>query len=251
MASDTPHPTQSKPADAATFVIVDDQYSDPRILMGRRRSTEVFLPDKFVFPGGRVDPDDHFAPFASDLDASELRKLLVDMKGGPSPARARAIALAAVRETFEEAGLLLGVASRSAPEPAGLDSLGDPWRAFLRHEVMPDLKSLRLLARAITPPGRPRRYDTRFFIGSARLIARRTAARDDELSDLDWFTIPQLRRLDLPNITRAVVEDLAQFLALPPETQHGWKAPYYCLGSSSLERTLITCSGLVGVDTNP
>ncbi len=251
MASECPHPTQATPADAATLVIVDDSSGAARILMGRRRPTQVFLPDKFVFPGGRIDPDDHLVPASSELAETETAKLLVDMKDAPSRERARALALAAIRETFEEAGLAMGVTAPSTMTVPDAPPLSAPWQAYLGHGVLPELASLRLLARAITPTGRPRRYDTRFFVVSARLIAHATTPPDDELSELGWFTIPELRRLDLPNITRAVVEDLAQHLAAAPDGPEAWGAPYYHLGASTFERVLITCDGLVRADAKP
>ena len=95
-----------KPKDAATLILVDRNDAEPRILMGRRQSTQVFLPNKFVFPGGRVDRGDRTMPALSELPAADQNLLLRDMKGSPSLARIRALALAAVRETFEEAGLI-------------------------------------------------------------------------------------------------------------------------------------------------
>jgi 8-oxo-dGTP pyrophosphatase MutT (NUDIX family) len=128
----------------------------------------------------------------------------VAMKGNPSPARARALALAAVRETFEEAGIVIG-----APLGAAALPKAEAWQRFFAHGFRPALTPLTFFARAVTPPGRPRRYDTRFFCVAAEAIAHRAAAADGELSDLEWHTIEQARALDLPNITRVVLEDLA------------------------------------------
>src|SRR5262245_62070767 len=89
-----------RPRDAATLIIVDDTSGEPRVLLGRRRPDMVFMPGRYVFPGGRVDRTDRQMEFSSDLKQDELRKLLVGMKGTPSEARARALGLAAVRETF-------------------------------------------------------------------------------------------------------------------------------------------------------
>ena len=97
-----------RPRDAATLVIIDTSTGVPRVLMGRRRTDQVFLPNKFVFPGGGVDSADRGVSCASELRTSEATKLLLAMRPEPSAAKARALALAAIRETFEEAGLLVG-----------------------------------------------------------------------------------------------------------------------------------------------
>jgi 8-oxo-dGTP pyrophosphatase MutT (NUDIX family) len=174
------------PRDAATLVLIDRSGPHPRVLMGRRRPDMAFLPGKYVFPGGRVDPADRTAADAGDLDAAVIAALLRRMRGRPTPARARALARAAIRETREETGLLLG-----------------------RRGAMP-LPHLRFVARAITPPGRVRRYDTRFFLADAALVTAGSLAGDGELSDLGWFTFDAARRLDLPGITRLVIEDICE-----------------------------------------
>lgn len=97
-----------KPRDAATLVILDRTGAAPRVLMGKRRDDLVFMAGKYVFPGGRVDPTDRQVPMSSDLRPQEAAKLQVQMRGKPTKVRARSLALAAIREAFEEAGLLIG-----------------------------------------------------------------------------------------------------------------------------------------------
>ena len=94
-----------RPRDAATLVLVDMASGVPKVLMGRRRAGQVFMPSKVVFPGGRVDEADKLVRSGDALAPSETEKLLLEMKGHPSEVRARAMALAAVRETFEETGI--------------------------------------------------------------------------------------------------------------------------------------------------
>ncbi len=233
-----------RPRDAATLIIVD-QSGPPRILMGRRRPQQIFLPNKFVFPGGRADKVDRSVPAADELHDNELAKLLLDMKGSPSAARARGLALAALRETYEEAGLLIGRETGEAVQGAqdrspSSNDLGT-WEGFFGEAISPSLAPLTFLARAITPPGRPRRYDTRFFIVNATHIAKTVQPPDDELRDLDWFTIDEARRLDLPNITRAIVEDLNEFMKLGSvgSSTPDWGVPFYFFKSGSFERVLL------------
>ena len=94
-----------RPRDAATLILLDRSGETFRVLLGRRHMRHAFMPGKFVFPGGRTDPYDSRVPVAAELDPREESKLR-----GPrtSRARARAIAMSAVRETYEEAGLLIG-----------------------------------------------------------------------------------------------------------------------------------------------
>src|SRR2546425_12755667 len=96
-----------RPRDAATLIIVDSTSGEPRVLLGRRRQDMVFMPGRYVFPGGRVDPADKHVAVEQDLEPDHLKKLMVAMKSTASEARARSQALAAVRETFEEAGLFI------------------------------------------------------------------------------------------------------------------------------------------------
>lgn len=205
--------------------------------MGRRRSSQVFLPDKFVFPGGRVDRADRLIQSADELAPACVERLLHDMKGTPTVARARALALAAIRETFEEAGLTIGAPRRDPTDVQATRVTHATWAQFLATGCMPRLSNLTFFARAITPPSRPRRYDTRFFIADATAIVRTSTACDGELGELGWFTIAQIRALDLPNITRAVVEDLAQRLANPDADL---PVPYYSFRHGSFRRDLIS-----------
>lgn len=228
-----------RPRDAATLVLIDNSGEAPRILMGRRQATQVFLPGKFVFPGGRVDRADRIIPALDDLPGADVERLLYDMKGTPSPARARALALTAIRETFEEAGLLVGAAPPpdACTTPFRSATTHQTWRRFLTSGLVPRLSGLTFFARAITPPARPRRYDTRFFMADATHIADTTGKPDDELHEIGWFTLDEIRGLDLPNITRAVVEDLAQRLKAPEEPA---PVPYYRFQRGTFRRDLIT-----------
>jgi 8-oxo-dGTP pyrophosphatase MutT (NUDIX family) len=225
-----------RPRDAATLIIVDSTGSAPKILLGKRRDDLKFMPGKYVFPGGRMDADDKTMVAARELRQSETDKLLIDMKGRPSAARARGLAMTAVRETFEEAGLIIGGTAAGAAEsevapPAENPSLESPaaktWRLFREQGFVPDLAPLTFLARAITPPGRPRRFDTRFFCVEASAIAKTTDHNDGELSGLVWMTLAESRDLDLPPITRVILEDLGERIAARSLDDPSVAIPYY------------------------
>jgi 8-oxo-dGTP pyrophosphatase MutT (NUDIX family) len=227
-------PKALRPRDAATLIIVDMAGGDPRVLLGRRRADLAFMPGRYVFPGGRVDPSDRYIPVERDLEPGNIRNLMVAMKGNRSPGRARALALAAVRETFEEAGLLIGTPAQAASPPKAR-----AWQQFYSHGYRPALAQLTFFARAITPPGRPRRYDTRFFCVAAEAIVHRVAAADGELSDLEWHSIEQARALELPNITRVVLEDLSERIAAGALHKCDVPVPFYHRRNGTFHRDLI------------
>lgn len=227
-----------KPRDSATLIIVDATRDEPRVLMGKRRMDQVFMPGKYVFPGGRVDAADKGVETLDELPEHETAKLLLEMRETPSVARARSLALAAIRETFEESGILIG--ARGEPtQPVEADA----WKDYFAQGCLPKLSQLRFFARAITPPGRPRRYDSRFFYADVSAIAVRTDFSDGELSSLDWFTFEEMRALDLPAITRVVLEDLIDRLKIDLQGDHASAAaavPFYRHKNGASRRQLLS-----------
>jgi 8-oxo-dGTP pyrophosphatase MutT (NUDIX family) len=193
------------PKDAATLILTREARGGAEVLMGRRAPGHVFMAAKWVFPGGRIDRSDFTAAAATDLPAADTARLTREV-----PARrARALALAAVRETFEETGLRL-----AAPAPAA--SVAGPWREFRAAGALPDLAALSYVARAITPPGRTRRFDARFFMADAdALLDPEPTAGSGELDEIAWLALADARSLDLPAITRFVLGEVAERLAHP------------------------------------
>lgn len=226
-----------RPRDAATLIVVDTSTGEPRVLLGRRRPDLVFMPGRYVFPGGRVDPGDRRIDVQHDLRTGNVERLMAGMKGVPSPTRARALALAAVREMFEEAGLLVGT-----PLAPGVRCSVQAWQEFFACGYRPALAQLTFFARAITPPGRPRRFDTRFFCAPAEAVVHKVAIADGELSDVEWHSIPQARTLELPNITRVVLEDLGERLAASALGDSTMPVPFYHRRDGAFHRDLITPS---------
>jgi 8-oxo-dGTP pyrophosphatase MutT (NUDIX family) len=194
-----------RPRDAATLILVRRDGAEPRVLMGRRSGGHDFMPDKYVFPGGRVDPEDGRAPSGSELGADVAGKLAIGCRRVP-----RAFGLAAIRELQEETGLLLAAPGSGLRCPR---SFG----AFAREGVLPQLAPLKFLGRAITPPARHKRFDARFFMADAEeaLLDLRPPAEGAELVDLRWVSLAETRELDLPSVTRFMLQELVDVLDTP------------------------------------
>jgi len=198
-----------KPRDAATLILLRRDAAAPRVLMGRRHRSHSFMPDKWVFPGGRVDAADYRAPAATELRPDVHAALGRTIPASRPPSLARALGVAAVRETFEEVGLRL---ARPAPQRA----VGGPWAPFAAEGSLPDLEALELIARAITPPMRPKRFDARFFTAEAdRLQSLTPTGGSGELDEIAWVNLEEAMALDLPGVTRFVLKELSLRLTDP------------------------------------
>ena len=195
-----------RPRDAATLIVLDRTGPEPSVLMGKRHEGHKFMPGKFVFPGGRIEPGDRRMLAAGMLDDRTDAALSARVVR-PTSSRNRALALAAIRETYEETGVMLGSADYGAPEI----EIDGPWGAFVAAGVFPELDMLQFVARAITPPRRPKRFDTRFFAVDREMAAREEpgfVGPDSELTELVWVPLSQARDLDLPTITHVVLDEL-------------------------------------------
>jgi 8-oxo-dGTP pyrophosphatase MutT (NUDIX family) len=167
------------------------------------------MPDKWVFPGGRVDAADYRAPAATELRPHVHAALARTIPVSRPTSLARALAVAAVRETFEEVGLKLA-------QPAPRTLVDGVWAPFAADGVMPDLDALELIARAITPPMRPKRFDARFFTAEAdRLQSLTPSVVSGELDEIAWVNLEEAMALDLPGVTRFVLRELSQRLSDP------------------------------------
>jgi 8-oxo-dGTP pyrophosphatase MutT (NUDIX family) len=204
-----------RPVDAAGLVLIRDRGRGPELLVGRRHSRVPFLPDIYVFPGGRIDAADRAASGFHERLHPLVEAQLRRARGGRSGAT---FARAAIRETFEETGLLVGVAT-AAPRQ-GLGS--GVWHAFAAAGTAPAFHALDFVCRAITPSYSKRRYDTRFFLADGEL-AGGDLGGSGELLDLGWRTLPELRGLGLVDVTQFVLrEALRRWRAkLPPGAEPG------------------------------
>lgn len=173
-----------RPRLAASLVVADTSGDQLTLLMGRRSEAHAFMPGFHVFPGGAYERGDRFGPeLLSKSDANRIARGLP--AGQRHGAKANAIAWTAVRELEEETGFQL------VSHAPGL---------------------LRPLARAITPPGQVRRYDTRFFLASSEHFTHSDQAPDNELLDVDWIRVPVSSDIKIHRITDIMISQVIDAL---------------------------------------
>lgn len=202
----TAHPKASpkpvRPRDAASLIAHRSRGGEHEVLMGRRPKASRFMPGVYVFPGGAVEAQDRHVQPATALTADVTQSLKV----AGSSARARAMAVSAVRETYEETGLLLG-----APGHPQLPH--DPtWKAWQNLGLAPDLAALDLVGRAITPASRPIRFHARFFIADGDRLSG-TIGGDGELEDISWVALRDTKDLPLAAAQIFFIEQLRKILS--------------------------------------
>jgi 8-oxo-dGTP pyrophosphatase MutT (NUDIX family) len=193
-----------KPRDAASLVLYRRRQGRIDVLMGQRHAGHVFMPNRFVFPGGRVDPEDRLVNAATALRTEVATKLA---RGCRSAARPHALAIAAVRETYEETGLML---ARPSPLAEGLDTRH--WAGFHEAGLAPALDRLDYIFRAITPPGMVRRFDARFFLAEADETVTGTLGGNGELENTAWLPIDEALALPLSMPTNLVLQESARLI---------------------------------------
>jgi 8-oxo-dGTP pyrophosphatase MutT (NUDIX family) len=182
-----------RPRDAASLVLVRRHAGEHQVLLGRRASAHRFMPNVYVFPGGRLDPADAAAPVHADLQPAVAAKLT---RRWPQT-KARALAVAAVRETREETGLNIG--------------------HTLNGDFHADLARLDYVARAITPTASPIRFHARFFLAEVE-DDHGTARDSSELRDLRWTRLPDAFELPIADVTEFVLGEVQRRLS-------GWTPP--------------------------
>lgn len=220
-----------RPRDAATLILVDRTQAEPHVLVGRRHSRHVFMADKLVFPGGRIERSDARMTCVGALapDCERRLRFGVPAKYTNKP---RMLALTALRETAEETGLLVGRKETTQEMP----HCPAEWAPFAAVRVLPDLSALTFVARAVTPPGRPRRFDTRFFIADRKSVAVNLgdpSGPGGEFVELQWISISAARESpDMPTISKTVLIEIERRLAAHADAP----VPYYIFRSGRFHR---------------
>jgi len=199
-----------RPRDAASLVLVRDGASGREVLVGRRRSRTRFVPGYYVFPGGTVDASDRRARPASLLGRDTARLL----GATDNEAKAQALAMAAVRETYEETGLILGESGDVGPVA------DETWQALRQLGLAPSLGRLDFIGRAITPSFSALRFHARFFMADAR-HAHGSLRHGGELEDLQWVSFTNARRLPIIDVTQFMLDYVEAILDESTQARFG------------------------------
>lgn len=210
-----------RPRQAATLIIVRRDDGRPQVLMGRRSGGHTFLPNKFVFPGGRVDREDRHVRPHTDLRPEVAARLT----GSCTPNQARALAIAAIRETFEETGLIIG--RKSATPLAAREKV---WTDFCSYGVVPALDIIDYIGRAITPTFQPKRFDARFFMVDAEHIhgdLHDTSNASGELLEIHWLPVAEAKKLELQGITLLMLDEVEKRLTMSAAEAAHLPVPFY------------------------
>lgn len=221
-----------RPRNASTIIVIDGKGDKARLLMGRRNRSLAFMPGALVFPGGSVDRGDARIPPADALHPDTEAKIVANLRGSKTPGRARALAMAAVRELSEETGLLIGT-------PGMLASPHPDWSDFRDRQIVPKVGGMVLFSRAITPPGAPRRFDTWFFIARADDIAHVPEGGftpSGELEELQWLRPQDAIEGPTREITRVMLVELMRRLERDTDLDPAWPAPFYHTRNSRFDK---------------
>lgn len=187
-------PNPVRPRDAASLILLRQVRGTWQVLMGRRARGHRFVPDYYVFPGGRVDRGDRLCPTLQPLRPDVAAAVRRHTR---TTGRASALAVAAARETMEETGLVLGKGSGT--------------------DYLPDLAPLTYYYRAITPPESPIRFHARFFLAPGDAATGQLGG-SGELEDLAWIDIDDALRRPLVDVTQFMLHKLAAQMDSRPES---------------------------------
>lgn len=225
--------------DAASLVIVkQDDDGTTSVLMGRRHPDTAFLPNKYVFPGGRFEHSDTRVSAVGTLSSHAQQHLMASVPNETRPENMHALALTAIRETFEETGVVIGStgnSTASAPGPS--------WQNFFDTGLQPDPSGLHFFARAITPPGRSRRYDTRFFYVLEKHVGAHVEPIDDELDDIGWVSLDAARSRDIASITHHILADITRLTGSEKSGIKPGAVPFYFYQNDAFNRVLLSHQG--------
>ena len=198
-----------RPKDASTLIIYRFGQNKLEILMGERHRKHKFLPQRYVFPGGRVDTEDSRVRYATPI-RGDVEELLIRRT---TTARARALVAAAIRETYEETGLTLG---KTDPDPT--KNVPKNWKNFFANGLAPSFEGIDYVARAVTPHWRPIRFNARFFMVNYKHLTGEMSG-SGELLNLKFMSVVETKKLELPLITTRVLELVENLVPQSPKAK--------------------------------
>lgn len=194
-----------KPRNAASLVLLKNNDNDVKVLLGKRSDKTRFMPGAWVFPGGVVDKNDYKIEKINSLNKNIVKKLAVSNNTN----MANALAIASIRETAEETGLMLGIKSKNIPV---IKDENDNNGIILMSEIglVPDLSKLLYLGRAITPTFSPIRFHARFFLADAKHLTGKIKTTN-ELIEIKWISLKKATKLPMADVTEFMINELLNF----------------------------------------
>lgn len=177
-----------RPKESSSLIILRRNGNALKVLMGQRGAKAVFG-GAYVFPGGKVDRSDRHAQPVDRLDPRTIQSI------ARTEETAQAFGMAAVRETFEETGLILADKGDVGP------SNDASWSAFAEMGIAPTLSKLTYVGHAITPAQNPKRFNARFFMAWADEFDGDLGG-SGELGNLDWLPVEEALRMPTVDVTQ-------------------------------------------------
>jgi 8-oxo-dGTP pyrophosphatase MutT (NUDIX family) len=210
-----------RPRDAASLIVLRGQRRDLELLAGRRPLSVKFMPGVWVFPGGAIDAEDR-------------RSWAVEPGVETLPPRLWPSARAALRETWEEVGVLVGSRDAAAASEPGRSAIE---RAYAERGVAAGFGQLTYIGRAITPARAPRRFNTRFFLADGSAAVGEPAP-SEELEDAGWHPVTRVMLEPLADVTQFM---LARAIALREGTAPVEPQLFYTVQRTNRVRRVRPC----------
>ena len=194
-----------RPRNAASLVLLKRSDKDVQVLLGKRSDKTRFMPGAWVFPGGVVDKADYTISINTSLNQNIIKKLAVSNNIGT----ANALAIASIRETVEETGLILGKKSKKV-SAVNFEEDNNGIAIMSKLGLEPDLTKLFYLGRAITPTISPIRFHARFFIADAKHLTGKIKTTN-ELVEIEWVSLKSAKKLPMADVTEFMINELLTF----------------------------------------
>ena len=202
----------ANPRDAASLILYRRRANRLELLLGRRPGHSSFMPDVYVFPGGGVERQDASMVLGGTLDERIVSRIAV----GGSPRKATQLVVAAIRETFEETGLMI------APPMTELPPNHSTIPQFAASGLYPEAGLFSYVGRAITPRTQPKRFHARFFACDSTRVPNfdeQILKGNGELLDLEWINTRKLDDLPMRSVTQFMI---GEFIRLDRTGTSDW-----------------------------
>ena len=194
-----------RPRDASSLVLLKNSGKIVKVLLGKRSDKTRFMPGAWVFPGGVVDKTDHTISINTSLNKNIIKRLAVSNNART----AKALALASIRETVEETGLILGKKCENNTK-VDYEEDNNGISIMSKLGLEPDLSKLFYLGRAITPTFSPIRFHARFFVADAKHLTGKIQTTN-ELVEIEWVPLEKATKLPMADVTEFMINELLTF----------------------------------------